>query len=375
MKPTCCLYCGREILRYGPLVQHQNCCPDNPDRKFAWNKGLTKGTDARVAKNSDSVRGKTRSPCPPETRAKLREAALKNKLGGPREGSSRCKFGRYKGIWCDSSWELAFIIFTQSQGKSIDRCSDIRTYTYEGVVRNYHPDFTVNDEVIEIKGREDDMWLAKIRDNPDVRVIGPEEMKPILKDVIRTYGRNFTDLYDGKTYKNLKAEKRSSEIQKEVEVHAKRMEALQNIDFLEKGWVEEVARVLQIPLKKAKAFVKEYLPNKIPPYGRDGEKNSQFDTMWITDGTLEGNRKIRRGEKIPEGYRQGRVNIGTIWIGDGTPESVKKIRKGEEIPEGYDVVKVRTGTMWITNGTPEGNKLIKKSEGIPEGYRPGKFCS
>ena len=36
-----------------------------------------------------------------------------------------------------------------------------------------------------------------------------------------------------------------------------------------------------------------------------GEKNSQFGTMWITDGTL--NKKILRGSDMPKGYRPGRV--------------------------------------------------------------------
>lgn len=38
-----------------------------------------------------------------------------------------------------------------------------------------------------------------------------------------------------------------------------------------------------------------------------GERNSQFGTMWITDGTREGNRKIRKGDPIPDGFRPGRV--------------------------------------------------------------------
>lgn len=38
-----------------------------------------------------------------------------------------------------------------------------------------------------------------------------------------------------------------------------------------------------------------------------GDKNSQFGTMWVTDGTKEGNIRIKRGQKIPEGYRPGRV--------------------------------------------------------------------
>ena len=38
---------------------------------------------------------------------------------------------------------------------------------------------------------------------------------------------------------------------------------------------------------------------------QDGNKNSQYGTMWITDGTK--NKKIKKHEEIPEGYRKGRI--------------------------------------------------------------------
>ncbi|ATW62703.1 putative endonuclease [Synechococcus phage S-CBWM1] len=38
---------------------------------------------------------------------------------------------------------------------------------------------------------------------------------------------------------------------------------------------------------------------------QQGTRNSQYGTMWVTDG--ETNRKIKKGEPIPEGFRAGRV--------------------------------------------------------------------
>lgn len=38
---------------------------------------------------------------------------------------------------------------------------------------------------------------------------------------------------------------------------------------------------------------------------QQGDGNSQYGTMWITDGTL--NRKIKKDDVIPEGWRKGRV--------------------------------------------------------------------
>jgi hypothetical protein len=37
---------------------------------------------------------------------------------------------------------------------------------------------------------------------------------------------------------------------------------------------------------------------------REGSKNSQFGTKWITDGIL--NKKIKKDQEIPEGWRSGR---------------------------------------------------------------------
>jgi hypothetical protein len=40
---------------------------------------------------------------------------------------------------------------------------------------------------------------------------------------------------------------------------------------------------------------------------QQGEKNSQYGSMWITNETKEGTYKINKNDPIPEGYRKGRV--------------------------------------------------------------------
>ena len=42
---------------------------------------------------------------------------------------------------------------------------------------------------------------------------------------------------------------------------------------------------------------------------QQGEKNSQYGKVWITDGTKEGSYRINKEDPIPEGYRLGRVSI------------------------------------------------------------------
>jgi hypothetical protein len=41
---------------------------------------------------------------------------------------------------------------------------------------------------------------------------------------------------------------------------------------------------------------------------QQGEKNSQYGKMWITDGTKEGTYRINKGESIPQGFRKGRIS-------------------------------------------------------------------
>ena len=59
-----CKYCGKLCKHKNSLAQHEIRCRNNPDKLAvpeklltspAWNKGLTKDTDTRVAKNAASV--------------------------------------------------------------------------------------------------------------------------------------------------------------------------------------------------------------------------------------------------------------------------------------------------------------------------------
>jgi hypothetical protein len=83
---------------------------------------------------------------------------------------------------------------------------------------------------------------------------------------------------------------------------------------------------------------------------QQGEKNSQYGTMWITNGTKEGTYRINKGELIPEGYWKGRICFD--------------IKPKGETATAY-------GRMWINNGNK--NKMIPKQSQIPEGYKKGRL--
>lgn len=124
-----------------------------------------------------------------ETMSKLRE-----------EGKSFCRgaMGYYKGIHCDSSWELAYVLYCLDNNIKISRCRKRFTYEYEGKMHLYTPDFIVNDsEIIEIKGYKDKHWEEKIKcciEN-NITIIDKEDIKPYLKYAKNTYGKDFIKLY------------------------------------------------------------------------------------------------------------------------------------------------------------------------------------
>jgi hypothetical protein len=70
-------------------------------------------------------------------------------------------------------------------------------YEYDGVVKNYIPDFIVNGKYVEIKGFNSSQWEAKKNAFPhELIVLTNIEMQPILDFVIRLHGKDFTKLYE-----------------------------------------------------------------------------------------------------------------------------------------------------------------------------------
>lgn len=166
----------------------------------SWNKGLTKETDERVAKNSTAVSqaliGKTGTKHSKETKNKLSVIAKKRKLGGYVKGSGRGKSGWYKGFYCDSSWELAYVIYCIDHNIKIERNKQLRKYKLNGEEKGYIPDFIVDGVLIEIKGYRTIEWEAKHRYNPDVKVLYEKDLKEVFDYVKNKYGTNFINLYE-----------------------------------------------------------------------------------------------------------------------------------------------------------------------------------
>jgi hypothetical protein len=133
---------------------------------------------------------------------KISKTAKQNGLsGGLRHGSGRGKKGRYKGFWCDSSWELAFVIWCLDNNKQLIRNLDYFNYEFEGKKHKYYPDFILDGVYYEIKGRKrgfyDEQTKAKISQfKKELIIIDNIEIKQYLNYVFQKYGKHFIDLYD-----------------------------------------------------------------------------------------------------------------------------------------------------------------------------------
>lgn len=118
------------------------------------------------------------------------------KAGGYRKGSGIGKSGWYKNIWCDSLWELAFVVYHFDNKLNISRCKERRKYIFEGKEHVYIPDFVTDKGIIEIKGYKTKQWLEKEKQNPDIIVLGKNEIISYLKYVEEKYGKDFIKLYE-----------------------------------------------------------------------------------------------------------------------------------------------------------------------------------
>lgn len=205
-----CKFCGKVCKNANSHRNHQRLCKMNPDRHYvshtigltAWNKGMTKETNeivAQIAKTqSEKYSGENShwfgKHHTEETIKKMRQTS-----GGYRIGSGRGKHGMYKGFYCDSSWELAFVIYNLEHNIKFERNKRKFNYTFEGQDRTYLPDFIVDGAYVEIKGYWNTQWQAKLDQFPSEEkliILTKKDMKMYFDYVIDKYGKDFVSLYE-----------------------------------------------------------------------------------------------------------------------------------------------------------------------------------
>lgn len=117
--------------------------------------------------------------------------------GGFKLNAGRGKRGWYKGYWCQSSWELAWVIFSLDHGLVFERCNKFFEYEFENKIYKYFPDFYIPEinSFIEIKGvkvkRDEAKWKI-----PNLQVLEEKDLKGIFYYVKFFYTNNFVSLYE-----------------------------------------------------------------------------------------------------------------------------------------------------------------------------------
>jgi len=117
--------------------------------------------------------------------------------GGLKPGTSRGKHGWYKGYRCDSSYELAFVIYNLEHNIKFERNKKGFEYQYENKKHLFYPDFIIGDKYVEIKNFRSEITDTKINAFPHtINVIYKDTIKPYLDYVIDKYGKDFIKLYE-----------------------------------------------------------------------------------------------------------------------------------------------------------------------------------
>ena len=122
--------------------------------------------------------------------------------GGCRPHSGWGKSGIYKGYYCDSTYELVYIIYNLDHNIKFERNKRYYLYEYKGKTYKYYPDFLLeNNTLVEIKGYMDDknkVKIAAVKDR-EIIVLMRDDLQYAFDYVKSSYEyKDLTDLYDKK---------------------------------------------------------------------------------------------------------------------------------------------------------------------------------
>lgn len=223
-----CKFCNKEYKNKNSLAQHEIRCPSNPNRKdfdklgkyVTKNfKGHTKEDNKSIQKCSRTLKekyksgeivvwskgkpgtflGKTHSD---KTKRLISKAMLGNHNNNPELFGTTSKKGWYHGIFCASTYELAFVVYMLDHGIPVIRCPYKYNYEYEGKQHLYYPDFLIENTIYEIKGfwtELVDIKAAAVTDR-DIYVLYEEDLQDVFDYIKNTYNKtihkNIDDLYE-----------------------------------------------------------------------------------------------------------------------------------------------------------------------------------
>jgi hypothetical protein len=172
-----CEFCKKDFYTMPfAFTRHKKHCINNPNR-----------TEDQSAHKGSKVSEKTKTLW-----------NTNGKIGGYRKNAGRGKRGYYKGIYCMSSWELAWVVYQLEHGKIVEQCKEKFEYVMNGKIHHYTPDFIINKVYYEIKNwhRPDtDFKINYFPKNKKLILIeGKKQNKVFLDYVEKKYGKNFYEV-------------------------------------------------------------------------------------------------------------------------------------------------------------------------------------
>lgn len=195
----CCRSCANSHIVSDKTKEKISIGVKNSNKRNNTNtsiKRIKKCICKYCSKEFTYIKGESLSHLYCSSECKHKYKYLSEHTGGYRKGSGLGKSGWYKGIYCDSSWELAFVVYHLDNNLKIERCKEHRKYSFNNKEHIYIPDFVTDDGIIEIKGYKTEQWLEKEKQNPDVKVLYKDEIQFYINYVIKKYGIDFIKLYD-----------------------------------------------------------------------------------------------------------------------------------------------------------------------------------
>ena len=181
-------------------------------KNMAWSKGKNKYNCEIIKERTQKVKEKYRTgqligswvgrKHTPEEIDKIMRG-MTNTERKFRHGEHGYKRGWYKGYWCDSSWQLAYVIYNLDHNINFKRNIEGFEYQFNNQILRVYPDFILEDgTIVQIKGWFGQKNQQKIKTLQQLfgdkfKLITKEEMnKTYLPYVIMTYGNDYIKLYE-----------------------------------------------------------------------------------------------------------------------------------------------------------------------------------
>lgn len=217
--PRCCKYCQSPIsyeLKNEQSYCSRSCAAKENNKKRDWksewpeerrkyfsdiakkNQPRTKRKCLNCGKDFEAYPKSKRKCCSHKCASEWvkNTGYLKGKCGGYREKGGRGKQGWYNGYYCNSSWELAWIIYQLEHDIIPERNKEGFPYSFNNQQKKYYPDFKIGNEYYEIKGYHSKQVDAKIKQFPHkLTILHKQDLTEVFDYVIDKYGKDFIKLY------------------------------------------------------------------------------------------------------------------------------------------------------------------------------------